>query len=151
MGSIPVAGAIKIRSTLAVDLIFIVFARRTHSASIVKRNWVRIIAPSFPVGSSQDGANSRCKSPLAVDLIFTTKGCEVSSHPFIFSCEFAISVLNNQNLNIFSFMLRTLTITGERIILNTSSKMKLPPTRPKIIYFTALSNPYLTAHSVSAP
>ena len=29
----------------------------TPAASITRRNWVRSIAPFFPVGSSQDGAN----------------------------------------------------------------------------------------------
>ena len=76
MGSIPVAGAIKIQPTLVVGCIFISFARRTHSANEVRRDWglplalmLAIIVPPLILEYQvllvwQDAATAVCETLL---------------------------------------------------------------------------------------
>ena len=57
MGSIPVAGAKQGGAIFMALFCFVLAGIDTLCDS--SQNWVRNIAPSFPAGSSQDGANSR--------------------------------------------------------------------------------------------
>ena len=71
MGSTPVRVTKKEISTLWALISFFLLVPRTvsNTAQCAKGalRWVRKFAPSFPVGSSQDGANSRIKSPRLDD------------------------------------------------------------------------------------
>ena len=70
MGSIPVAGAIKIEPTLAVGSIFISSARRTHSTNEVQWSRVRNIAPSLPRRKPCGTEQIPVASSLVADLLF---------------------------------------------------------------------------------